>query len=516
VTVIRKQDTTTLTRYQVLTDMQLVLETTGVGVWTYDAATDRFDMDETCLEILELQPGETATYEVLASKLHPDDLDRYRDAVHETLRTGRFEVECRLVRRDGTIRFMSGRGYALPNRSERSAPVIKGVFIDVSDRKRLENELRDTEARMQHLADGIPGLFAYIDWNYMIRFMSAKYREIFNRSAAELINRHVREVFGEQEFLARKPRYDRALAGETVRCDAERLMPDGTRGFFAVTYQPFRDASGEIQGVICLAADITDRHQMEQRLEQQARELARSNADLEQFAYVASHDLKAPLRAIEVLVEWLREDLAEHDAGEVQENLRLLKRRTGRLNKLLDDLLAYSRAGRNMGEIAAIETRAMVADIAVLLAPPDGMSVIADDSLPEIIAHHAPLEQVLRNLINNAIKHHPTGNGRVTVSADERDDSVLFAVADDGAGIPEAYAEKVFQMFQTLQPRDERESSGMGLAIVKRIIDWQGGRIWFHPGPAGQGTVFKFTWNKLDPTSFDTDEGHAYRQYSAG
>jgi PAS domain S-box-containing protein len=495
-TVIRKQNGTTLTRYQALTDMQLVLETTGVGVWTYDAATDRFDMDETCLQILELEPGETATYEVLASRLHPDDLDRYRDAVHETLRTGRFEVECRLVRRDGTIRFMSGRGYALPTRSGRSAPVIKGVFIDVSDRKRLEHKLRDTEARMQHLADGIPGLFAYIDRNYVIRFMSAKYREIFNRSEAELINRHVQEVFGKQEFLARKPRYDRALAGETVRCDAERLMPDGTRGFFAVTYQPFCDASGEIQGVICLAADITDRHQMEQRLERQARELARSNADLEQFAYVASHDLKAPLRAIGVLVEWLREDLAEHDAGEVQENLRLLKRRTGRLHKLLDDLLAYARAGRNMGEIAVVET--------------------AEESLPEIVAHHAPLEQVLRNLINNAIKHHPTGKGRVTVSADERDDSVLFAVADDGAGIPDAYAEKVFQMFQTLQPRDEREGSGMGLAIVKRIIDWQGGRIWFHAGPGGRGAVFKFTWNKLEPTSSGTDENHAYRQHSAG
>jgi signal transduction histidine kinase len=108
-----------------------------------------------------------------------------------------------------------------------------------------------------------------------------------------------------------------------------------------------------------------------------------------------------------------------------------------------------------------------------------------------------PLEQVLRNLINNAIKHHPTKEGHVRVYAQDKGGEVLFAVEDDGTGIPQEYAEKVFQMFQTLQPRDDIEGSGMGLAIVKRIVEWQGGRIWFHGGPGGCGTVFKFTWNKL-------------------
>jgi signal transduction histidine kinase len=125
------------------------------------------------------------------------------------------------------------------------------------------------------------------------------------------------------------------------------------------------------------------------------------------------------------------------------------------------------------------------------------MALTADGSLPVIHAHHAPLEQVLRNLINNAIKHHPTKQGSVTVYAQDKGDEVLFAVEDDGAGIPAEFTEKVFQMFQTLKPRDEIEGSGMGLAIVKRIVEWQGGRIWFHGGPGGAGTVFKFTWKKV-------------------
>jgi signal transduction histidine kinase len=123
----------------------------------------------------------------------------------------------------------------------------------------------------------------------------------------------------------------------------------------------------------------------------------------------------------------------------------------------------------------------------------------ADYSLPVLHAHHAPLEQVLRNLINNAIKHHPTGKGSIRVYAQDKVDEVMFAVEDDGAGIPQEFSEKIFQMFQTLKPRDEIEGSGMGLAIVKRIVELQGGRIWFHGGPGGCGTVFKFTWKKLPP-----------------
>jgi signal transduction histidine kinase len=137
----------------------------------------------------------------------------------------------------------------------------------------------------------------------------------------------------------------------------------------------------------------------------------------------------------------------------------------------------------------------------MLLAPPATLRIEADASLPTLLAYHAPLSQVLRNLINNAIKHHPTSHGCVRVYAETHDGEYLFAVEDDGAGIPPEFSEKVFQMFQTLRPRDQVEGSGMGLAIVKRIIEWQGGRIWFHAGPNGRGTVFKFTWKKLPAES---------------
>lgn len=477
-------------------DMQMLLEATGVGTYSYDSATNKLNLDKVCREMFDLADDDALDIENMRKRIHPEDVDHYWEAVAESLRTGHMQISYRVVRKDGSIRFISGRARTMPSGNDGTGIQVRGVCIDLTDRRELEQRLRTTEYRMQVLADGVPGLFSFIDRDYRVVFMSSMYRDIFGCSHDELIGRHMVELIGEEEFADRKPRYDAAMAGSTVQHEASRKVPDGREHFYAVTHQPFRDENGNIQGVMSLAVDITERYEFEAVLRRTGEDLARSNHDLEQFAYVASHDLKAPLRAIEVLVQWLREDLKGYDGGEVQDNLGLLQQRTQRLNRLLDDLLEYSRAGRRIGSQRRTDTRAMVKDIATLLAPPPGMSINADESLPELDTHHAPLEQVLRNLINNAIKHHPTREGFVQVSAVDQGDAVLFAVEDDGSGIPEAYADKVFQMFQTLQPRDEREGSGMGLAIVKRIIDWQGGRIWFHDRAGGSGTVFKFLWNK--------------------
>lgn len=255
-----------------------------------------------------------------------------------------------------------------------------------------------------------------------------------------------------------------------------------------------KNKSGKVLGVCSTVVDLTDIKEAEEALLASHRELEHSNRDLEQFAYVASHDLKAPLRAIEVLVGWLSDDLAEFTAGDVHENIGLLKQRTKRLNRLLDDLLAYSRAGKQVGELTTVNCNDLVEDICILLDVPENFRVQSSIDLGGLTIYAAPLEQVLRNLISNAIKHHPGPGGHISVTAELKNDHYLFSVIDDGTGIPEEYSKRVFEMFQTLKPRDELEGSGMGLAIVSRIVECQGGRIWFEPAPGGTGTAFKFEW----------------------
>jgi PAS domain S-box-containing protein len=359
---------------------------------------------------------------------------------------------------------------------------------------------------MQHMVDGIPGLFSYLSKDYKVLFMSAQYRDIFDKTADQLVGVHVKELLGEEIFLERKSRYDEALAGNVVQLESSRPMKDGNTNYYAVTHQPHIE-NDEVVGIITLGIDITEARRMQSFVEAKSEELKRSNRDLEQFAYVASHDLKAPLRAVEVIIEWLQEDLEGYKEGDVQENLNLLGQRTGRLSQLLDDLLAYSRAGRKVGDVKQIQLDEFVKDIAILIGPPEGMQIIAGENMPSLNTHHAALETVLRNLMSNAIKHHPDpANGHIEVSCMDQGEQVMISVTDDGPGIPEQYAEKVFKMFQTLQSRDETEGSGMGLAIVQRIIDWQGGDISFENGPDGKGITFKFTWNKT-PQGMPSEDG---------
>ena len=477
-------------------ELQRTLEASGVGVYSFDAATKSFVLDATCHRLFDIDPGMQLSPATMASRIHRDDLQKYWAAAAESMTTGTFVCDYRVVHRNGAVHFVSGRGHLLPG-PVGAPPRIQGVCVDVTSQRALEQQLQATQSRMQELADGVPGFFAYVDRDYCLRFLSAQYDLWYGHSRTRYLDQHIGTVITPESWVRRKPLYDRCLAGEVVQYEESRTMANGEERFYSVTYQPHRSGNGDVLGILSLGMDITEQRRTQHALEEKSEELARSNEDLEQFAYVASHDLKAPLRAIDILVDWLREDLTEYTGGEVQQNLDLLKQRTARLHRLLDDLLAYSRAGRKPGEIGDVNSKLLVEDLFVLLAPPKTMQLTADASLPVLCAHQAPLEQVLRNLVNNAIKHHPTMQGSIRVYAQDKSDEVLFAVEDDGCGIPQEFAERVFQMFQTLKPRDEIEGSGMGLAIVKRIVEWQGGRIWFHGGPGGTGTVIKFTWKKL-------------------
>lgn len=502
--------------------LQATLTATGIGLYSFDPETGVFVVDETCRKLFDIDPDVALSPEVMLCRIHSDDVPRYWAAAAESMQTGSFSCDYRVIHRDGTVHFISGRGNVYTADDKQSRRLL-GVCVDITARQALEAELQATQARMQHLADGVPGLFAYLDRNYIVRFLSSEYDLWYGYSRIRHLNASITDVICPEAWVKRQPLYDRCLAGEVIQYEEARTMANGEEHFYAVTYQPDHNAAGDVVGILSLAINITERRAIERALESKSDELERSNRDLEQFAYVASHDLKAPLRAIEILVDWLQEDLSTFEGGEVQQNLGLLKGRTGRLHRLLDDLMAYSRAGRKPGEIAEVDTRLLATDLFILLAPPATMRMEASASLPLICAHQAPLEQVLRNLINNAIKHHPTKQGYVRVYAQDKDDDILFAVEDDGTGIPQEYAEKVFQMFQTLQPRDEIEGSGMGLAIVKRIVELQGGRIWFHGGPGGAGTVFKFTWKKLPAQPGDSVDNEVSdersgknRQYLAG
>lgn len=229
--------------------------------------------------------------------------------------------------------------------------------------------------------------------------------------------------------------------------------------------------------------------------EERAKDLARSNKDLDDFAYIASHDLKAPLRGIDQLANWVAEDIAEGNFDEVPENIRLMRTRVQRLESLLNDLLAYSRANRQEYKLTQINCNQLVEDLFALISPPKDFQLHIKGTLPNFSTVSVPFEQVLRNLLNNAVKHHDKPNGNITVGYDEDDKYYTFYIKDDGPGINHNYHMDIFKMFKTLKPRDEVEGSGMGLAIIKKIVEYYGGKVSVE-SEIEKGSIFYFTWPK--------------------
>ena len=239
-----------------------------------------------------------------------------------------------------------------------------------------------------------------------------------------------------------------------------------------------------------------ERRQFNERLEQQVAQrtaqLEAVNKQLDDFAYAASHDLKAPLRVIDNASKWLEEDLAPHLNDETRENMRLLRGRVTRLEKLLDDLLQFSRIGRETGGAEIVSGQVVIDDVLVMLALPEGFEVSVGPGFAAIRVARMPLQQILMNLIGNAIKHHDKPTGRIEVTVADLGAHHAFAVRDDGPGIPAQYHGKIFKMFQTLKPRDQVEGSGMGLAIVRKQVELRG-RIVVPAVSEGNGSTFHFT-----------------------
>lgn len=225
-----------------------------------------------------------------------------------------------------------------------------------------------------------------------------------------------------------------------------------------------------------------------------AEDLQRSNDDLEQFAYVASHDLKAPLRAIDNLAMFVEEDLGELLIDEPKKNMAMMRSRVRRLDQLLDDLLQYSRAGRVEDDVTDINTSELVQNIFGLFEVPSEISVTVRPDMPVLRSERAPLELVLRNLIGNAIKHCDDRTSNISVSAQFDGGVCEFTVKDDGPGIDPKYQDKIFAMFKTLQPRDQVEGSGMGLAIIKKVVESRGGFVTVVSEAGQRGSSFIFSW----------------------
>ncbi len=232
--------------------------------------------------------------------------------------------------------------------------------------------------------------------------------------------------------------------------------------------------------------------ELEQRVAERTEALERSNRELREFAYVVSHDLKAPLRAVSQLAGWLWEDYKDSLGEQGEKMIKMLQSRLDRMHGLIEGILEYSRLGRVKEKESVVDFNKVVKEVTDLIAPPAHIKVHVENQLPITNYERTRAEQLIQNLLGNAVKFCDKEEGLITISCDNNESNWTISVADNGPGIDPKYHKKIFQIFQTLAPRDTFESTGIGLSLVKKIVDMHGGEIWVE-SEEGKGAVFNFT-----------------------
>lgn len=390
---------------------------------------------------------------------------------------------------------------------------LMGVaFNNVGERKRMETALAESERLYRNVVNSVKEVVFQIAKTGIWTFLSAAWADITGYDIEDsLLKSFTNFMFAEEEKLKGRELFETAISGEAENFQYEFriLTKNGNFRWLEMYAQIEHNSDGETLGVYGTLNDVTQRKQTEAVLQARADELAqinlillqttteleKRNKELDQFAYVTSHDLKAPLRAIANLSEWIEEDLHEALTADTQKQMNLLRGRVYRMEALINGLLEYSRVGRMKTQPETVVVAQLLAEIIDSIAPPEEFTINIVGQMPTLVTERIPLQQVFSNLISNAVKHHNRSDGKVVITVKELDEFYQFTVADDGKGIAEQYHDKIFVIFQTLEARDKRENTGIGLAIVKRIVEETGGTIILE-SQVGKGTTFRFSWPK--------------------
>lgn len=382
-----------------------------------------------------------------------------------------------------------GRSQSLTERLAASNDELQQANIATENaRGRFEQLLQSTD-------EGIFGM----DPNGLCTFINASGVRLLGYERNDLPGKDVHEVLhhhrtdGSPYPIEQCPIHKAMLDGASVRVADEVFWTRQGRAVpVEYTASPLI-SNGRTVGAVIAFNDITARRTAERERERLIGALARSNKELDQFAYVASHDLKAPLRGIANLSQWIEEDLGESIPPDVSEKMTLVRGRVQRLESLIDGILQYSRAGRARDAIEMVDVGALVKDVVELLAPPPEITVTIEPGMPTIRTERTPLQQVFMNLINNAIKYNKRPGARITVSSRDAGHMYAFSVADNGPGIEKEYHDRIFGIFQTLESRDRVEGTGIGLSVVKKTVELHGGSVTVQSA-LDEGATFTFEW----------------------
>lgn len=482
---------------------QAYVDASGDGYWDWLIQEDYEYMSPRFWEMMGYKPEEKKHKPSEWQKIiFEDDLKVVLDNFDKHVKTKGehpYSQEARYRHKDGSTITLLCKGAVIEWADDGKPLRMIGTHTDLTEIKAAQEQLYLLQLAIDHSKDLFLITKANPD-NPVIVYANQASKDIYGYEPEELIGQTPR-IFQDKKTNRTQIHAMKAALKKQEPFSTEIInyTKNGREYWININIVPVKNVEGEITHFAIIEQDITDKKASELERERLINELERSNKDLDDFAYVASHDLKAPLRVIDNTSSWLKEDLAGKLDEDSQENLDLLRSRVVRMEKLLDDLLVYSRVGRIEGQDSSqvIDGLTLIEETKGLLANLKSYSIILDDDIKNIKVHKMPLQQVFLNLFNNAIKHSDKDTTVIAVELVSQDDKMFtIKVKDNGPGIAKEFHNKVFRIFQTLKPRDQVEGSGMGLTIIKKHVEMNGGYIKLD-SDEGKGCAFIFTWPKI-------------------
>jgi PAS domain S-box-containing protein len=472
------------------------------------------------IEIADRRPGDV--FPIIGS--HYEDNEQARSSVFvqaedireiaeqhpsflSTFQAGlRSMISVPLISKDQVIGGLHLRCIKLNAYTERDLKIAENIGIQIAgaianaqlfqERRRAEEALRQSEEKYRTILENIEDGYYEVDLAGNITFFNDSICRISGRTKEELMGMNNLEYTDPENAKKLFQTFNQVYrTGEPRRAlDWEIIRKDGTKRCMEASISLQKDSSGNPIGFRGIVRDITERKRAEEVLKEKTEELARSNKDLEQFAYVASHDLQEPLRMVTNYVQLLARRYQGKLDSDADEFIGFAVDGAVRMWKLINDLLTYSRVGMRGKELEPIDCETVLNQSLnnLKMAIEEKGAVVTHDPLPTVMADNPQLELLFQNLIGNAIKFQGNEPSRIHVSASRNGSGWTFSVRDNGIGIAPEYAERIFIIFQRLHRRKEYPGTGIGLAICKKIVERHGGYIWVE-SEVGKGATFYFT-----------------------
>ncbi len=494
-----------------LEKLGLAARVNQIGVWDLDPISGRLQWDDAMFSLYGCRQEDfNGAYEAWCSSLHPEDRNEAEATLQAAIESGSFDCEFRVIHSNGVVRYISAKAVVFFDENGRAIRML-GTNMDITDRKRAASELEETR-RMQAAIQDYAGVAIIATDNHgLIKIFNRSAEQMLGYSKEELLEKQTPATFHDQNELVQRatelsdelnrtiaPGFEvvvaKASAGVSEQREWKYVRKDSTVVPVLLTVTALRDEQNRINGYLGIAADISERKIASQEIENANASLARSNEELGQFAYVASHDLQEPLRKVTSFCELLREECSGELTSDGHQYITYIVDSARRMRTLIKDLLEYSRIESAASELTNVDTNEAVRFAIDNLTESirESGAVITVDTLPIVEAYPSKLAQLFQNLIGNAIKYRGERTPKVHVSGVNQKNHWSFAIEDNGIGILPEHRDQIFGIFKRLHTQSEYRGNGIGLAICKRIVEQLGGQIWVETSESG-GSIFRFT-----------------------